>query len=85
MEATDIILIIGAVALGLVQVITALRQQKQLSVIEGHVNSAATRDAGIIAAQTRELALQQEIITEQKRTAALLAQAVAFKTAQAKE
>ena len=44
-------------------------------VILGHVNSAATRDAGIIAAKDVQIRLQQQIIDEQKQTAALLAQA----------
>lgn len=76
-SATDIILIIGALSLGSVQIITAIRQEKKLGVIEGHVNSAATRAAGIIEALSAQLLLQREVIDEQKRTAALLAQAVA--------
>ena len=95
MEATDIILIIGAVG-GLVTIIGGVVVRiidarlasvkteltavaSKTDVILGHVNSAATRDAGIILAKDGQIRLQQQLIDEQKQAAALLAQAATTK------
>jgi hypothetical protein len=48
-------------------------------VIEGHVNSAATRNAAIIAAQETQLAMLREQIGKLEATALLLAQAKAVR------
>jgi len=47
------------------------------AVIEGHVNSAATRNAAILAAQDTQLAMLREQIMKLEATAMLLAQAKA--------
>lgn len=49
---------------------------EKMSVVEGHVNSAATKAEGIIASQAAQIQLLRDTIDTQKQTAALLAQAV---------
>ena len=53
--------------------------QGQTNVIEGHVNSAATRNAAIIAAQEQQLGMLRDQIADLKQTALLLAQSKAVK------
>ncbi len=50
------------------------RTTAKADVIEGHVNSAATRDATIIASQEIQLAILRETIARLESTSILLAQ-----------
>ena len=52
--------------------------QSKADVIEGHVNSAATRNATVIAAQETQLAMLREQISKLESTARLLAAAHAL-------
>jgi len=83
--------IIGAVAAGLVTVIKAVSELRELrhdlatvsrdtETIKGHVNSEKTAADGRELALRREIELLREIAGSQKEAAALLAQAVASRT-----
>ena len=85
---TGVVTIIGAVSAGVVVVIKALRERDAVlqtvsttvSKIEGHVNSEKTAATEQARAKDREIVLLREMITQQKETAALLAQATASHT-----
>ena len=70
---------IPATILGIAQLITAIRTQTKMAIVEHATNSIATRDAGIITAQAREIALYREQLADLKQTALLLAQTKAVK------
>lgn len=73
--------VIGAVAAGIVSIITAWRTiAGKVSAIEGHVNSEKTAAQGRMDALMAENALLREMLGERKLTAALLAQAAAARS-----
>lgn len=69
-STTDIILIIGAVSLAIVNVITALKVKN----IEHSVNSAASASVAKVEALTVQVAALTAALAEEKKTAELLAQ-----------
>jgi len=73
--------IIGAIAAGVVSVITAWRTiAGKVSAIEGHVNSEKTASDGRENALRAENTLLREIIADKRASAGLLAQAAAMRT-----
>lgn len=73
MSATDVILIIGALSLAVVNVITALR----VGAIQKSVNGAASVSVNEIAALRKEVLNLTAHIAEKKEIASLLAQTAA--------
>ncbi len=71
-----VVAVVGAVAAGIVSVITAFKIAK----IEGHVNSEKTAAEGRETTLRRENSLLREQADRDRNTAALLAQAVATRT-----
>lgn len=76
-----IVAIIGAIAAGMVTVITAWRTVAgKVSAIEGHVNSEKTASEGRELALKSENALLREMLNDHRQRAALLAQAASTAT-----
>jgi hypothetical protein len=76
---TTVVLIIKALSDKQLAAIRALSErttavESTAKVIEGHVNGAATRNAGIIQAQEQQLTMLRDQITDLKQTALLLSQ-----------
>lgn len=75
--------LIGAVAAGIVSIITAWRTvATKVSVIEGHVNSEKTALEGRIATKDEQIRLLREMV-EKKSTVELVAHAAASRSARA--
>jgi len=70
---------VPATLLGVAGLITAWSTLAKVEVVKHATNSIATRDAGIIAAQAREIAMYREQLADLKQTALLLAQTKAVK------
>jgi hypothetical protein len=77
------VLLIGAFFGGIVQIVTAFKTYGSVRAIEGHVNSEKTAAEGREMALKQEVALLREIISGQKQTAAVLAQAASHPVAAA--
>jgi hypothetical protein len=76
------VLVIGAIAGGIVTIITAIHQVgAKADVIVGHVNSEKTASQGREATLQAENALLREMLADSKGRAALLAQAAAARQA----
>ena len=76
-----VVSIVGSFAAGAVLIIKALHEVRVTTAkIEGHVNSEKTAAEGRETTLKRENELLREMLTGQKTTAALLAQAAATRT-----
>jgi Skp family chaperone for outer membrane proteins len=82
----SVVIIIGALSLGIVNIITALRAERKISavdakadVIVGHVNSKSEKAEAKIDALTARVESLTGLLADRKQDAALLAQAAAAK------